>query len=73
MLILQSILYSSFFVGTLKYEILGAALELFQLKFKQFSPNFFKFTKMHEDNPFIKKAERLFFLQWIFVKSLEFQ
>ena len=43
MLFLQFILYSSSFVGTLKNEIPGAALELYQLKLKQFSP---------EDNPF---------------------
>ena len=44
MLFLQFILYSSSFVGTLKNEILGAALELFQLKIKQFSTNILKFS-----------------------------
>ena len=47
MLFLQFILYSSSFVGTLKNEIPGAALEL-----KQFSPDILKFSTKHEDNPF---------------------
>ena len=42
MLFLQFILNSSSFVGTLKNEIPGAALELCQLKTKQFSPNILK-------------------------------
>ena len=46
------ILYSSSFVGTLKNEIPGAALELCQLKLKQFSPDILKFSTKHEDNPF---------------------
>ena len=46
------ILYSSSFVGTLKNEIPGAALELCQLKIKQFSPGILKFSTKHEDNPF---------------------
>ena len=52
MLFLQFILYSSSFVGTLKNEIPGAALELCQLKLKQFSPDILKFSTKHEDNPF---------------------
>ena len=50
MLFLQFILYSSSFVGTLKNEISGAALELCQLKVKQFSPDILKFSTKHEDN-----------------------
>ena len=46
------ILYSSSFVGALKNEIPGAALELYQLKLKQFSPDIPKFSTKHEDNPF---------------------
>ena len=46
------ILYPSSFVGTLKNEIPGAALELCQLKLKQFSPDILKFSRKHEDNPF---------------------
>ena len=45
-------LYSSSFVGTLKNEIPGAALELWQLKIKEFSPDIFEFSTKHEDNPF---------------------
>ena len=52
MLFPQFILYSSSFVVTLKNEIPGAALELCQLKFKQFSPDILKFNTKHEDNPF---------------------
>ena len=52
MLFLQFILYSSSFVGTLKNEILGAALELCQLKLEQFSPDILKFSTKREDNPF---------------------
>ena len=52
MLFLQFMLYSSSFVGTLKNEIPGAALELCQLKIKQLSPDILKFRKKHEDNPF---------------------
>ena len=44
MLFLQFILYSSSFVGALKNEIPGAALELFQLKIKQFSLEILKFS-----------------------------
>ena len=52
MLFLQFVLYSSSFVDTLKYEILGAALELCQLKIEHFSPRILKFKIKHEDNPF---------------------
>ena len=52
MLFRKFILYSSSFVGTLKNEIPGAALELCQLKIKQFSPDILKFSTKHEDNPF---------------------
>ena len=52
MLFLQFVLYSSSFVGTLKYEILGAALELCQLKIEHFSPGILKFNTKHEDNRF---------------------
>ena len=37
---------------TPKNEILGAALELCQLKIKQFSPDILKFSTKHEDNRF---------------------
>ena len=43
MLFLHFILYSPFFVATLKNEIPGAALEPCQLKVKQFSPDILKF------------------------------
>ena len=52
MLFLQFVLYSSSFAGTLKNEILGAVLELCQLKIEQFSAGIFKFSTKHEDNPF---------------------
>ena len=52
MLFLQFILYLSSFVGTLKNEIPGAALELYQLKIKQFSPDILKFSTKHEYDPF---------------------
>ena len=45
-------LYLSPFVGTLKYEILGAALELCQLKIEHFSAGILKFRTKHDDNPF---------------------
>ena len=48
MLFLQFVQYSSSFVGTPKNEIPGAALELCQLKLKQFSPEIFKFSTKHE-------------------------
>ena len=53
MLFLLFVLYSSSFVGTtLKYEILGAALELSQLKIEHFSPSILKFNTKHENNSF---------------------
>ena len=52
MLFLQFVLYSSSFVGTLKNEILGAALELCQLKIEHFSPGILEFNTKHEDNHF---------------------
>ena len=53
MLFLLFVLYSSPFVGTtLKYEILGAALELCQLKIEHFSPGILKFNTKHENNSF---------------------
>ena len=42
----------SCFVGTLKNEISGAALELYQIKIKHFSPDILKFSTKHKDNPF---------------------
>ena len=51
MFFLQFMLYSSSSVGTLiKREIPEAALELCQLKDKQFSPNILKFRTKHKDN-----------------------
>ena len=52
MLFLQFVQYSLSFTGTLKNEIPGAALELCQLKIKQFSPDILKFSTKHEENPF---------------------
>ena len=52
MFFLQFVQYLSFLVGTPKNEIPGAALELCQLKIKQFSPGILKFSTKHEDNPF---------------------
>ena len=51
-LFLQFVQYSSSFVGTPKNEIPGTALELCQLKIKQFSPEILKFSTKHEDNSF---------------------
>ena len=45
MLFLQLPLYSSFFAGTLKNEMLGAALELCQLKIKQLPPDILKLAQ----------------------------
>ena len=45
-------LYSSSFVGTLKNEIPGGALELCQSKLNQLSPGILKFSTKHKDNPF---------------------
>ena len=52
MLFLQFVQYSLSFAGTPKNEIPGAALELCQLKIKQFSPDVLKFSTKHEENPF---------------------
>ena len=52
MFFLQFLQYSSSFVGTPNNEIPGAALEICQLKTKQFSPETLKFSTKHEDNPF---------------------
>ena len=52
MLFLQLILYSSSFADLLKNDIRGAALEICQLKLKQFSPDILKFSIKHKDNPF---------------------
>ena len=46
-------LYSSSFVDTLiKNEIPEVAMELWQLKIKQLSPDILKFRTKHEDNAF---------------------
>ena len=50
MLILQFVLYLSFFVGTLKNEIPGAPLKQRQLKIEQFLPGILKFSTKHGDN-----------------------
>ena len=51
MLFLQFMLYSSSFVGTLiKNEIPEGAMELYQLKIKQLSPDILKFRTKHKDN-----------------------
>ena len=52
MLFLQFVQYLSSFVGNLKNEIPGAALELRQLKIKQFSPGIPKFSTKHKENTF---------------------
>ena len=52
MLFLQFVQYSSCFFGTPKNEVPGAALDLCQLKIKQFSQEILKFITKHEDNPF---------------------
>ena len=52
MLFLQFVQYSLSFAGTPKNEIPGAALELCQLKIKQFSPETLKFSTKHEENLF---------------------
>ena len=44
MLFLRFILYSPFFVATLKNEVEGAAMEPCQLKIKQFSQDILKFS-----------------------------
>ena len=66
MLFLQFVLYSSSFVGTLKNEIPGAALELWQLKIEQFSPGILKFSTKHKGNPltlnFLKVSRTFLFI-----------
>ena len=52
MLFFQFVQYSLSFAGTPKKEIPGPALELYQLKGKQFSPDILKFSPEHEENPF---------------------
>ena len=52
MLFVQFVQYLSSYVGTLKNEIPGAALELCLLKIKQLSPNILKLSTKHEDSPF---------------------
>ena len=52
MLFSQFMLYSPSFVDTLKNEIPEAALELYHLKSKPFSPDILKFRPKHEDDPF---------------------
>ena len=69
MLFLQFMLYSSSFVGTLKNEIPGAALELCQLKIKQFSSGILNFSTKQGDNPFtlnrymVPRTFYLYFMQ----------
>ena len=46
-LFLQFVLYLSSFVGTLKNEIPGAALELWQLEIEHFSLGILKFSTKH--------------------------
>ena len=43
---------SSSSFGALKREIQETALELYQLKIKQLSPDILKFRTKHEHNPF---------------------
>ena len=50
MLFLHFILYSPFFVATLKNEVVGAALEPCQLKIKQFSQDILKFSTKRKYN-----------------------
>ena len=52
MFFLQFVQYLSFLVGTPKNEIPGAALELCQLKIKQFTLDILKSNTKHEDNAF---------------------
>ena len=52
MLFLQFVKYSLSFAGTPKNKIPEAALELCQLKIKQFSPDILKFDTKHKENPF---------------------
>ena len=52
MLFLHFVLYFLSFVVTLENEIPGAALEPFQLKINQLSPDILKFSTKHKDNHF---------------------
>ena len=52
MLFLQVVQYPLSFAGTPKNEIPGAALELCQLKIRQFSPGILKSSTKHEENYF---------------------
>ena len=56
MLFLQFVQYLLFFAGTLQNQIPGAAMELCQLKVKQFSPDILKFSTKHEQNLFTLKC-----------------
>ena len=51
-LFLQFVQYSLSIVGTPKNEIPRAALELSQLKIRQFSREILKFSTKHKENPF---------------------
>ena len=78
MLFLQFLLYSSSFVGAL---ILGATLELCQLKIEHFSPGILKFNTKHEDNPFTLNCSTvpctfcLYFMQarvdWVLISGTQ--
>ena len=52
MLFLKFVQYLLSFAATPKHEIPGAALELCQLKIKQFSPDILKFSTKYRKNPF---------------------
>ena len=68
MLFLQFVQYLPSFVGTPKIEIPGAALELCQLKIKQFSQVILKFSTKHEDYSFTLncyRVTRTFFLYFM--------
>ena len=67
MLFLQFMLYSSSFVGTLKNEIPGAALELCQLKIKQFSPDILKSSPKHEENPYTLNCYMQARVDWVLI------
>ena len=60
MLFLQTELYSTSFVDTLKNEIPGAALELWQLKIEQFLPGILKFSTKHKGNPLVFNFSKVF-------------
>ena len=52
MFFLQFVEYSLSFADTPKNEIPGAALEICQLKVKQFSPDILRFCTKHKENLF---------------------